>query len=97
MFVNYKPTKSLRAVQDASSKAHQAVGYGEVWVEVQCSSGETKISAHRARAAHTDVRREHPVRDVGAVGRVRLLGSPLVARESKNPSVRPRRQDQRRD
>ena len=43
MFVNYKPTKSLRAVQDASSKAHQAVGYGEVWVEVQCRSGETKI------------------------------------------------------
>jgi hypothetical protein len=43
MFVNYVPTTSLRAVQDASSKAHQAIGYGEVWVEVQCSSGETKI------------------------------------------------------
>lgn len=42
-FKNFRGTKSIKGVQDASGKAHQVQGFGECWVEVQCSQGSPRV------------------------------------------------------
>ena len=38
--VNYRGTKTIKGVMDASGKAHQVVGFGECWMEVECTNGK---------------------------------------------------------
>jgi hypothetical protein len=42
-FKNYRGTKSIKGVQDASGKVHQVHGFGECWIEVQCRKGSPRV------------------------------------------------------
>ena len=89
---NYRGTKTIKGVQDASGKIHQVVGVGECLMAVDCGSKGKQIFRIERVLAHTYVLALHCVRLVGQVGWIRIRGATYTvgATQGSGQAVRQR-------